>query len=156
MDPPPRTRLELRPSRIDCALTSLACVATAALLAALPLPWLAQGAGAAAVLAVLAHGLRRATGRGIPLSIEVGIDRTLVVTDRRGRSRAGSIRDASYVGAWVTTIVWRAAAAPWWHPASTLLVLPDMLPPDEFRRLRVVLRYGWPLAGGASSGVDAG
>ena len=41
-------------------------------------------------------------------------------------------------------------------PARTIVVLPDTLPADEFRRLRVVLRYGRPVAVGRSSGEEAG
>jgi len=78
------------------------------------------------------------------------------VTGRDGRSRAGTILDDSFVGAWLTTIVWRADAMPWWRPASAIVVLPDTLPEDEFRRLRVVLRYGWPVAVGETSGEEAG
>ena len=40
--------------------------------------------------------------------------------------------------------------------ARTIVVLPDTLPADDFRRLRVVLRYGRPAAGGATSGEEAG
>jgi hypothetical protein len=42
------------------------------------------------------------------------------------------------VGAWITTIVWRPDN---WRLSRTILVLPDMLPDEDFRRLRVMLRY---------------
>ncbi len=77
------------------------------------------------------------------------------MTDCDGRSRAGAILDDSYVGAWLTTIVWRQDGQPWWRPATAIVVLPDMLPRDEFRRLRVVLRYGRPVDAGATSEEDA-
>jgi hypothetical protein len=48
------------------------------------------------------------------------------------------VRAATYVGAWVTTIVWRPDGARW---SRAILVLPDMLPAEDFRRLRVMLRY---------------
>jgi hypothetical protein len=38
----------------------------------------------------------------------------------------------------LTSIVWRPDGARW---SRSILVLPDMLPPDDFRRLRVMLRY---------------
>jgi hypothetical protein len=56
----------------------------------------------------------------------------------------------------VTTIVWRPDRAAWWVPASSILLLPDMLPADDFRRLRVVLRYGRPVVGEATSDAEAG
>jgi len=38
----------------------------------------------------------------------------------------------------MTSIVWRPDGARW---SRAILVVPDMLPADEFRRLRVMLRY---------------
>lgn len=152
----PRLRLAPRPSRIGCALIAAACTLTSLLLALLPLPVAAHASGAAAILAVLASGLWRCAGRGMPSLIHVGIDRRITVTDRDARSRSGSIVDDSYVGACMTTIIWRADGDPWWHPARPILVLPDTFPRDEFRRLRVVLRYGRPVAGEGTRGAEAG
>jgi hypothetical protein len=55
-----------------------------------------------------------------------------------GRLVAGHVRAATYVGAWITTIVWRPDGS---RLSRTILVLPDMLPDEDFRRLRVMLRY---------------
>ncbi len=129
---------------------------TAVLIGVLPLPAAAAVPAAAMVLGVLLSGLWRCTGRGVPALLHVGIDRRITVTGRDGRSRAGAILDDSYVGARLTTIVWRADGAPWWRPARTIVVLPDTLPEDEFRRLRVVLRYGRPVVAGGTSGTEAG
>jgi hypothetical protein len=155
MKPSPRLRLEPRPSRMGCALVATASATTSILLGLLPLPMAAVVPAAAAVAAVLVSGLWRCTGRGVPALLHVGIDRRITVTDRDGRSRAGMIQDDSYVGAWLTTIVWRWDGMPWWRPARAIVVLPDTLPRDEFRRLRVVLRYGRPGTGGRS-GEEAG
>jgi hypothetical protein len=148
---PPRLRLEPRPSRIGCVFVATACALTLILLGSLPLPIAAVVPAAGVVLAVLVSGLWRCRGRGVPALLHVGIDRRITVTGRNGRSRAGVILDDSYVGAWLTTIVWRWDGMPWWHPARAIVVLPDTLPRDEFRRLRVVLRYGQPVAGETSS-----
>ena len=137
-------------------MVAAACAMTSILLGSLQLPIGVVLPGIAAVLAVLASGLWRCTGRGVPALLHVGIDRRITVTDRDGRSRAGLILDDSYVGAWLTTIVWRRDGMPWWHPARSILVLPDTLPEDEFRQLRVVLRYGRPAVVGATSGEDDG
>ena len=153
---PPRLRLEPRPSRIACILLVIACAMTAILLGMLPLPVAGTAVCAIAIVTVLAAGLRRCTGSGVPALLHVGIERRITVTDRGGHSHEGSILDDSYVGTWLTTIVWRADGRPWWHPARTILVLPDTLGRDEFRRLRVVLRYGRPTEAEDSSGVDAG
>ena len=152
----PRLRLAPRPSRIGCALITAACALTSLLLALLPLPLAACLFAAAVIVAVLTSGLRRCAGRGVPSLLHVDIDRRIMVTDRAGRSRAGSILDDSYVGACVTTIIWCADGDPWWHPARSILVLPDTLPRDQFRRLRVALRYGRPVVEGETSGAEAG
>jgi hypothetical protein len=152
----PRLRLAPRRSLIGCALITAACALTSLLLALLPLPLAACLAGAVVILAVLALGLWRCTRRGVPSLFHVGIDLRITVTDCDGRSRAGSILDDSYVGACMTTIIWRADGDPWWQPARSILVLPDTLPRDEFRRLRVVLRYGSPVVEGETNGAEAG
>ncbi len=156
MKPAPRLRLEPRPSRIGCAFVAATCAMTAVLIGWLPLPIAAVVPASAVVLAVLFSGLWRCTGRGVPALLHVGIDRRITVTGRDGRSRAGTILDDSCVGPWLTTIVWRADGTPWWRPARAIVVLPDTLPEDEFRRLRVVLRYGRPVAAGETSGEEAG
>ena len=155
MKPLPRLRLEPRPSRIGCAIVVTASAITSTLLAWLPLPIVAMVPGLAAVLVVLVSGLWRCTGRGVPALLHVGIDRRIAVTDCDGRSREGVILDDSYVGPCLTTIIWRWDGMPWWRPARAIVVLPDTLAADEFRRLRVALRYGRPVTG-ASSGEEAG
>jgi hypothetical protein len=125
---------------------SALCAISFGLLAALPLEWTVWLPCAVAVVAVFVRGLWRCTGRGVPALIHVGHDRRITVTDYEGRSHAGSILDDTFVGAWLTTIVWRSDGLPWWRPASAIVVLPDMLPGEEMRRLRVALRYGRPAA----------
>jgi toxin CptA len=155
MHSPPRIRLVPRPSRLACAFLAIACAATAALIAVLPLTPLASITAWVVVAAIAARGLRRCAGRGGPALLHVGIDRRVTVTGRDGRSRDGTVRDDSYVGAAITVIVWRPDRARWWQPSEAVPILPDALQPDEFRRLRVLLRYGRAPAEGGTSGVDA-
>ena len=156
MKPPPRLRLEPRPSRIAGATIAVVCAAMVTLLLSLPLdPWSLTGT-LLATAGALARGLWRCMGRGVPALLQVGHDRRLSATTRDGRSREGAILDDSYVGARLTTIVWRPDGAPWYAPARTILILPDTLAADEFRRLRVLLRYGRPRSDDSTSGLDAG
>ena len=156
MKRPPRLRLETRPSRIACASICLGCTATATLVACLPLsPWL-KVLGILVVAGAAVHAFWRCTGRGVPAVVHVGDDRRLTVSWRDGTSCDGDILADSYVGAFVTTVVWRPDRAAWWRPANTILILPDALPVEEFRRLRVLLRYGAPDARAKHKGVDAG
>jgi hypothetical protein len=106
------------------------------------LPWGVVVAGACLILVVLVSSLWRCTGRGVPALLHVGLDRRITVTRSDGRSQSGAILDDSYVGARLTVIVWRADDRPWWRPAEAIVVLPDTLPREDFRRLRVALRYG--------------
>ena len=66
-------------------------------------------------------------------------DRMLVVRMGDGRLVAGHVRAATYVCARVTTIVWRPDGA---RLSRAEWILPDMVETDDFRRLRVLLRYG--------------
>lgn len=106
-----------------------ASMATALLVAALPveidlraiaLPWI----GASALAA-----LRRARpGRALKVDVERGVEVAGV---------AGRLRDGSFVAPWLVVVRWRPLGA-WWD--RRLLVAPDMLGTDDFRRLRVLLR----------------
>lgn len=66
-------------------------------------------------------------------------DLTVVVVMGDGNACAGRVHRDSYVGARLSTLVWRPFGR--WR-SRTILLLPDMLPADDFRRLRVLMRYG--------------
>ena len=51
----------------------------------------------------------------------------------------GRLRDGSFVAPWLAAVRWRPEGA--WLDRS-LLVAPDMLDAESFRRLRVLLRFG--------------
>src|SRR5258705_5946284 len=99
----PRLRLEPRPSRIACAAIVALCIGTAILVALLHLPFAATLGCAVILAAVLASGLWRCIGRGVPALLHVGIHRRITVTDHAGRSSAGAVRDDSYVRTTLTT-----------------------------------------------------
>lgn len=126
------------------------------LAALLPMPWWAKAGAFIVVGGTGARELRRFARQGAPAVVLVGDDRRLTVTWRTGATSDGVVLDASYVGWWLTCIVWRPDGAPWWLSSRTLLFLPDTLAAEEFRQLRVLLRYGVPEARSASKGVDAG
>jgi len=155
MPAPLRLRLEPGPSRTAFALIVLGGMAVSALTAVLALPWWAVSGCALAIGLAVHGGWRRTLGDRVPALVHVGIDRSITVTDRRGRSHDGVIDASSYVGARLTTIAWRVNGAPAWRPPGVILVVPDVLPADDFRRLRIFLRYGRGSAR-ATKGVDAG
>lgn len=159
MHPAPRLRLEPRPSRVAAVAFTLAAVATAGVVLALPL---ASGARLAVVAAAVVgiDARLRAMRRGVPALIHLGLDRRLAITGGDGHTREGTVLPATYVGARVVSVVWRPDGWPRWRPAPAFLLLPDMLAGDEHRQLRVALRYGRapPVDGRAGPGSveDAG
>jgi len=143
----PVLRVALQPSRIGSVVLGTVTIGTALLLAFLPADiWLR----AAAILITGAggiHALRYAvsisTRRAI-VALELGADRRAITTDRSGRRGEAMVQPESHVGAMLTTLVLRPDGA---RRSRSLLVLPDTMPADEFRRLRVLLRHGQPARG---------
>ena len=139
---PPPVRVSLAPSIAAAMLIALLALATCGIVSRLPLD------AAATAMIVVAIGvwaidrihvvaLRR--GPRAVRRLELRGDLTLVVVTGNGTAHAGRVHRDSYVGARLSTIVWRPYGR--WRRRAILL-LPDMLPADDFRRLRVLLRYG--------------
>jgi len=138
---PPSVHVVLAPSRVAGAGIGVLAAATVALTIGLPLQPLLQMALIAGVVAWAGwsfhvDALRR--GRFAVTEVRLAPDLVLVACMGDGRLVAGHVRASTYVGAWVTTIVWRPDG---WRWSRAILVLPDMLRPEDFRRLRVMLRY---------------
>ena len=137
----PSVRVVLSPSRIAGAGIGVLAAATIALTIALPLQPQLHAALIAAIVTWAAwsfHVDALHRGRFAVTEVRLAHDLFLVVCMGDGRLVAGDVRASTYVGAWVTTIVWRPDGRRW---SRALLVLPDMLPAEDFRRLRVMLRY---------------
>ena len=129
---PPSVHVVLGPSRIVGAGVGLAALGTLAIMFLLPADgWQQAGAvfavttWAAAIFWVIA--LRR--GRFAITELRLAPDLVMVVYMGDGRLMAGHVRSSTYVGAWVTSIVWRADGAFW---SRAILVVPDMLPARGF------------------------
>jgi hypothetical protein len=138
---PPSVHVVLSPSRIAGAGIGLLAASTVALIVVLPLePW-QQASLIVAVVAWAAaafHVSALHRGRFAVTEVRLAPDLTLVACMGDGHLVAGYVRASTYVGAWITTIVWRPDAR---RLSRTILVLPDMLADEDFRRLRVMLRY---------------
>ena len=139
---PPAVHVTLAPSRRALAwIVGVALVACSAVLT-LPIDPVLSGL---AMLGIVVWAGDRAVvvawRRGPRASVALWItgDRMLVVRTGEGRLVAGHVRAASYIGERITTIVWRPDGARF---SRGEWLLPDMLPADDFRRLRVLLRYG--------------
>lgn len=121
--------IALRPSRIARSAIAGLAIATLVLIAATP-----GNPGARIMLAtwtccVAVAALRSCTQGLLRLQrsgeIEVG-------------ALTGNLRDGSFVAPWLTIVRWRPAGA-WLDQA--VVVLPDMLAPEAFRELRVLLKW---------------
>ncbi|HVE49095.1 MAG TPA: protein YgfX [Casimicrobiaceae bacterium] len=87
--------------------------------------------------AIRRHGWR--TSRSAVVEVLLSGDAVVVVRLRSGELIAGHVRAASFIHPLVTTIVWRPDDALF---SRTFPIVPDMIDVDDFRRLRVLLRYG--------------
>jgi len=139
---PPAVRVTLQPSRRAVAWVVGMALCTCGVVATLPIDPVIVGLVVIAILVwagdrVVVVALRRGPRASVALWLTG--DRTIVVRRGDGRLVAGHVRSSSYVGARITTLVWRPDGA--WRSRAEL-ILPDMLQPDDFRQLRVLLRYG--------------
>ena len=134
-------RIRLRPSRWAAAIAIVMAVAS------IGVAFFAGGAPWARVLAATwatclaleaIHRIALHRGRDGATRIVLRPPRDIEVEGGMGRTRAGAIADGCFVAPWLTIVRWRPAGARF---DRTILVLPDMIGADEFRRLRVMLRW---------------
>lgn len=135
-------RIELRPSRIAGAFVVVTHLATALLIAWLPI---AASVRALAAIVVGAHcvwAVRSTASRVLRSSIvsaELAGDRRVTLVRRDGRRIGGRALADSYVGERVATLVVRRDGS--WR-RDALWLLPDMVAKEDLRRFRVQLRLG--------------
>lgn len=123
-------------------LIALPAFGTCIVIAALPVALVSIAFAVTAIAAWTLDRIRVVAWRRGPRAVrgfELRGDLTLIVVSGDGAACAGRVHRDSYVGARLSTIVWRPYGR--WR-SRTILLLPDMLPADDFRRLRVLLRYG--------------
>jgi hypothetical protein len=138
---PPLLRVALSGSYLAASLVSTACLSTALLVAWLPLSFGAQIMGVLAIGTYAIWLTRRwaaRTSRGAIVGVEVGSDQHVTFVDGEGGRVFGELRGDSYVSAFLTTIVMHPRGA---KRARTVAIIPGMLPDEDFRRLRVLLRF---------------
>jgi toxin CptA len=139
---PPPVRVVLASSRTALALITMLAAATCAVIAMLPLhPTMVGFAMLVVVVWALdrIHVVALRHGPRAVRQFELRGDLTVIVVTGDGNAFAGRVRRDTYVGARLSTLVWRPFGR--WR-SRAILLLPDMLPAQDFRRLRVLLRYG--------------
>ena len=136
-----RVRIDLVASRVGLAAVVAMAAATIALIVFTPGPaalrilaatWIA----CAALHALHAVALQR--GRHGVRAVLACRDGAIDVQDAAGAWRTGILRAGSFVAPWLTIVRWRPHTARF---DATIVLLPDMLPAEDFRRMRVLLRW---------------
>ena len=139
---PPPVRIVLASSRRALALIAALAAATCGVIATLPFDRTLLAFATLVVIVWAVDRIHVVALRHGPRAVrqfELRGDLTVIVVTGDGNALAGRVRRDSYVGSRLSTLVWRPFGR--WRSRSILL-LPDMLPPQDFRRLRVLLRYG--------------
>ena len=119
-----------------------ATVATAAIVGLTPMPWTVRAWVLAALALCACEAIRRVAMHRGPRGVRaMRLSRggELEVRCADDRRVAGAVRDGSFVAPWLTIVLWRPEGA---RIGRALVILPDMVRSEEFRRLRVLLRWG--------------
>ena len=117
---------------------ALAASATLALLAFTPGPAAPRILVATWIACAALHALRRTA-----LALRFDPDGAIEVQDAAGAWRTGVVRDGSFVAPWLTIVRWRPRGARF---DASIVLLPDMLPAEDFRRVRVWLLWSSSMA----------
>ena len=125
-------------SRRGAVAIGAATAATLAVVALTPLPVALQSVLAMAVVAGALDGARRNFGARAVAGLRVDRMRHVEIDHARGGRSSGVLQAGCFVAPWLTIVRWRPDGARF---DRTLIVLPDMLEAEAFRRLRVLLRW---------------
>ena len=127
---------EFKYSVVGAVLLASAAIATLAVITATPLT-----PGLRAALVALVVGLACRARRSMTRVRAMRLDRAgaMEVWSLDGGLASGSVRDGSFVSPWLTIVRWRPQGA---RIDRTVLILPGMVDRDDFRTLRVALRWG--------------
>ncbi len=134
MRAPEPQRFDLECSPVQRAFVALSHGATAILIAFVPLP---PGCAPFAWLLVGALAWRE-WHRLPPAALIVRLDATLTLLWRNGTAVDAHRVNGGYLCSWLAIVEWRE---PGRRRRQALMVTPDMLDAESFRRLRVQLRY---------------
>lgn len=132
---PTRLDLRFRAPVIGCVAVAAMAVATLAVVFVTPMQ---AGWRIALVVAIAAEALWAACA--VLRTAGMKLDRAgrIEVTTLDGRKFTGQVRDGSFVAPWFTTVRWQPDGSRF---SRTIAVLPDMLSRQDFRHLRVLLRW---------------
>jgi len=125
---------ELKYSRAAATFVVVAALATAAIVVVLPWDVALRAALVAFVAADAGLALERLAA---VRALYVHLRGEVRVESRCGSAREGELAAGGFVAPWLVCLRWRPRRGRF---DRVVLVLPDMLDADTFRRLRIVLR----------------
>jgi hypothetical protein len=142
MKSPRPIRIELGPSRLAGAFIAVAHLATAALVAWLPVDASLRALAVMAIGTDALWAIRSVSLRSLKSSIvaaELAADRRVALIQRDGGRIEGQALPESYVGERLATLTVRRDGS---RRTSALWLLPDMVAKQDLRQFRVLLRLG--------------
>jgi toxin CptA len=134
-------RIDIRRSRQLALLLGAVHAAALALALAAGLPWWANGLMAVTVVASAARAIALHAWHSLRASLvalELSDDCTLKVQDHRGEWRDAGLLRSSFVTPRLTVLNLRLDGA---RLARHIIIVPDRVDAEAFRRLRVLLRW---------------
>ena len=134
-------KLSLRPSRLLATLLALAHGAAIAIILFVSIPPWVQAIAVTCLVVQLIFVVRRYAlllAPDSPVAIEIHSDNTISGQARRGKWSEYAVLGDSYVTAFLTVLNLRGAES---HAVKRVVILPDSMDAEEFRRLRVWLRW---------------
>jgi toxin CptA len=134
-------RFDIRRSPLLALLLALLHCGALALALTVPMPaWghilVGLLIAASAAHAILLHAWQT-LGRSI-VGLEVSEDCKVTILDRSGGTHERELMPSSFIAPYLTVLNLRRAGG--WRP-RTLILVPDRVAPDVYRRLRVLLRW---------------
>jgi toxin CptA len=134
-------KISLAPSARLVQVLCAAHLSAACLIIISGVPIALSAAATAALGVSLGFYLRRMALLRSPQSVvamEIGDDGKIAFQTRDGRWRAASLRQSCFVSPWLTIVNLNPENARW---SRNVVIMPDSLREDEFRQLRVWLRW---------------
>ncbi len=141
-DPAWRVVIAIGPSRLVAMQVTLIAAAAMACILWSGLAGATAGATCLALAVAACSALRREAcreGRGAVKRLVVDLAGRVEATGDDGATVSGRLSPGSFVAPWLVVVRWRPEGARF---TRTVLVPPDAVDADAFRRLRVRLRWG--------------
>jgi toxin CptA len=145
---PVKLRIAIGPSHLLAAVLGIAHIAALVVTVVVVLPtWVKSLIAMALVTSGTWSILRLALQRGPSAIVELEVEAggRISCRTRDGRWREGQVLSSSFVSPWLTVLNLRMAGS---IGAKHLVILPDNVEKDAFRRIRVLLKWARPASEG--------